>query len=628
MNLLLAAVGILVASGVAGLIAGRRARLAGALAVSGLLVAAVLGLAAVLAGGGDRVVRLPWSVPFGSFALGLDPLSAVFLLPILVLCPLAGVYGLGYLDAWRARKNVGASWFFYNLLAACLILVVTARNAVLFLSAWETMALASYALVVFEDEKDDVRRAGRTYLVATHLGTGALLVMFALMGADVAPGAAAPGLLFALALVGFGTKAGLVPLHVWLPEAHPASPSHVSAVMSAVMIKTGLYGLLRVVSLLGPPPPAWGWTVLALGVLSAVGGVLLALAQQDLKRVLAYSSVENVGLAAIGIGLGLLGQAYDLPAVCFLGYAGALLHVLNHAACKGLLFLGAGAVVHAAHTRDLEQLGGLLKRLPRTGACLVLGAAAICALPPLNGFVGELAILLAALRAIVAPGVTGALAGALAVCALALAGGLAAACFARAFGIALLGEPRSEAAAAAREPGRWLLAPLVTLAGVCVVLGLVGPFLLAPLAPAVAVIAGPRVVAQAPDLGPLRLVTGLALALWAALVLGVLLRRALLARRPVAVGVTWDCGYVAPDARMQYTAASFGRPLTALFPYLLRGTRHQAPMDPLHQEVYAPAFAGLARLAARRRVLQTGHTHRYVLYIAITLVALLVWKLS
>jgi formate hydrogenlyase subunit 3/multisubunit Na+/H+ antiporter MnhD subunit len=479
-------------------------------------------------------------------------------------------------------------------------------------------------------------------------------VLFLLLGqpsgsldfADLGRGAGSLTLLFMLAMIGFGTKAGFVPLHVWLPEAHPASPSHVSALMSGVMIKTGLYGLLRILTFLGPPPPAWGWILLAVGGVSAVVGVLLALAQHDLKRVLAYSSVENVGLVGVGLGLGLLGQAYDLPLMACLGYAGALLHILNHALFKGLLFLAAGAVAQSTHTRELDRLGGLLKRMPRTGTLFAIGAAAICGLPPLNGLVGELVIYLGALHAITGLDATGALAGALAIIALALAGGFAAACFARAFGIAFLGEPRTTAAASAHEASRWMTAPMGILAAACLALGLAGPFLLAPLHTVIAVLAGPAVVAHAnlaAAVTPLRLVTVCALALWLVLGLLVLLRRALLARRPVTSSVTWDCGYAAPTARMQYTASSFGQPLVELFPFVLHGSRHGEPVtdlfpanttlatrtpDPLHHRIYAPAFVGLARLAARRKPLQSGQTQLYVLYIAVTLLALLVWKLS
>ena len=268
------------------------------------------------------------------------------------------------------------------------------------------MSLASFFLVMFDDEKESVRRAGWIYLVAMHLGTAFLLAMFLLLGQErrlagfrAALGRARrrSGVLFLLAVVGFGTKAGFIPLHVWLPEAHPAAPSHVSAVMSGVMIKTGIYGLLRMLTLLGPPPAWWGWTLLGIGVVSGVLGVLFALAQHDLKRLLAYHSVENIGIIALGLGVGLLGISYGNPTMAALGFAGGLLHVVNHAVFKSLLFLGAGSVLHATGTGEIDRLGGLLKRMPVTGATFLVGAAAISGLPPLNGFVSEFLIYLGAL---------------------------------------------------------------------------------------------------------------------------------------------------------------------------------------------------------------------------------------
>jgi formate hydrogenlyase subunit 3/multisubunit Na+/H+ antiporter MnhD subunit len=318
----------------------------------------------------------------------LDALSAVFAVPILVIAALAAVYGQEYLSPYAARKELAVTWFWYNLLTGSMLLVAVARNAVLFLLAWEAMSLASFFLVMFEHQRASVRHAGWVYLVATHIGTAFLLVMFAVLGrqagtldfAAFAPGPAtpmAPGLLFLLAVVGFGTKAGFMPLHVWLPEAHPAAPSHVSAVMSGVMIKTGIYGLLRVLTFLGPPAPWWGWVLVATGAVSGVFGVLFALAQHDLKRLLAYHSVENIGIIAMGLGVGMLGLSYRQPAVAFLGLAGGLLHVCNHAVFKSLLFLSAGSALQATGTREIDQLGGLLRRLPVTGAVFLVGSAAI-----------------------------------------------------------------------------------------------------------------------------------------------------------------------------------------------------------------------------------------------------------
>jgi len=655
--LLIASLALLLGGGAAALAASRRDRLRNGIVLGSLVGASLASLPVAIvtiARGESLALQWPWSVPLGSFALGLDPLSAFFLLPILVLAPLAGIYGVGYLRAWQGRKNLGASWFFFNVLVACMMLVVVARNAVLFLVAWEAMALASYALVVFEDERGDVRGAGRTYLVATHLGTGALFVLFVLLGqpagsldfADLGAGAGSLSLLFALAVIGFGTKAGFMPLHVWLPEAHPASPSHVSALMSGVMIKTGIYGLLRILMVLGAPPPAWGWTMVAIGATSGVLGVLFALAQHDVKRLLAYHSVENIGIIALGLGVGLLGRSYDQPAMAYLGFAGALLHVANHALFKGLLFLGAGAVAHATHTREIDHLGGLLKRMPWTGTTFLAGSAAISGLPPFNGFVSEFLIFLGALTGAVKLGGAGAAVGAVTTGALGLIGGLAAACFAKAFGIMFLGEPRSRHAADATEVGRSLRVPLVVLAAACLAIGLGAPFVVAGLDSVVVAAAGlpPHDPAGRALAGPpLRMValgSAVLLALVGALVLA---RRGLLARRTITTALTWDCGYAAPDRRMQYTAAGFAQPLTSLFRFALRTRREGEPVrglfparaslatstpDPMHREIYEPVFAAVGRLFAKRRWVQGGQTQLYVLYIVLTLLVLLVWELS
>lgn len=663
MTALLAAVGAMLAGGLLALLARRRERLSSGVALTGLLAGAALGLGpalGVLTGGEPLRLRAEWSLPVGSFSLGLDPISAFFLLPLLGLSFLAGVYGAAYLRAWSGRKNLGACWCFYNALAAAMVVVLLARDGVLFLIAWDVMALASYFLVVFEDEREEVRRAGRTYLIATQGGTVALLFLFLLLGRSAgsldfdalrlpagAPGAAgAAGAAFLLAVAGFGTKAGFVPFHVWLPEAHPASPSHVSALMSGMMIKTGIYGLVRTLTLLGPPPPWWGWTLLGVGAVSGVLGVLFALAQHDLKRLLAYHSVENIGIISLGLGVGLLGRSYGQPEMAFLGFAGALLHVANHAAFKGLLFLGAGAVGHAIHTLEIDRTGGLLKRMPWTGTLFLIGAAAICGLPPFNGFVSELLIYLGALRGIIALGPAGAAAGAIAVAALALIGGLAAACFAKAFGILFLGEPRSRAAADATEASWGMRLPMLALAAACVLLGLLGPLVLTGLRSAVAAAAGLAPADAAvpePATEALRGVVLGSAALLLLLGLLILARRRLLAGRTVRTAPTWDCGYAAPSPRMQYTASGFAQPLTSLFHFALRTGRALEPPhglfpqesslsthtpDLLRQRLYEPLFAAVGRLLSGQRWLQSGQMQLYILYIAVTLLVLLVWKLG
>src|SRR5437762_13470823 len=368
-------------------------------------------------------------------------------------------------------------------------LVVAAHDGLLFLLAWEIMALAPFFLVIFDDRQESVRHAAWTYLAATRIGTAFLLVLFVLLGGLAGSSdfdayrailLADPGLAsvaFVLALIGFGSKAGIVPAHVWLPEAHPVAPSHASALMSGAMIKIGIYGLVRILTLLGTPQPWWGWPLIAIGASSGVLGVLFALAQHDLKRLLAYSSVENIGIVLLGIGLGVLGLATGIPALAVIGFAAGLLHILNHSIFKGLLFLGAGAVQQGAHSLELETLGGLLKRMPWTGTAFLIGAAAIVGLPPLNGFVSEFLVFYAGFAAVMDPAASIALAGLMAIVAMGLIGGLAAACFAKAFGIVFLGSPRTAKAEKADEAAPAMRAAMAGLAPLCVAVGLAAPAL-------------------------------------------------------------------------------------------------------------------------------------------------------
>ena len=481
-------------------------------------------------------------MPCGSFFIELDALSAFFLIPVFLLSALAAVYGGGYLMKYKKTKRLGFAWFCYALLVASMAMVCLARNAVLFLLAWEIMALASFFLVAFEHEKPEVRRASWIYLVATHLGTACLLVMFLLLGAaagsldfDRFAGslpAQVSGICFILALIGFGTKAGIIPFHVWLPEAHPAAPSHVSALMSGIMIKTGIYGIIRMLSFLGAPPLWWGWLLLAIGIVSGVLGVVYALAQHDLKGLLAYHSVENIGIIMMGLGVGMIGWSAGMPSVAILGMTGGLLHVLNHALFKGLLFLGAGSVYQAAHTREIDLLGGLIKKMPVTACCFLIGAVAISGLPPLNGFVSEFLIYLASLRGATAMGADVAIPLFLAVGSLALIGGLAAACFTKAFGIVFLGEPRSQDAAHAREAHPLMLVPMLLLAAACIGVGLLGMVVVPALSGVVSGIlgfnAGPELKTAA---GSLRSITIGSVALLLLIALVAWLRRVLLSGR-------------------------------------------------------------------------------------------------
>jgi hydrogenase-4 component B len=640
--LFLLGVGLLLAAAVSALLLRQRRSAENVfllLTAAGSILAGIPAVQVLL---GRHPLLLHWrsGVPGGDWALGLDPLSAVFLLTILGPGLASAAYGIRYLAREREQRAVWLNHAAFAAVLAMLALVVTARSTLLFLSAWELMALGSYLLIVTEHERPAVRRAGLLYLVATHAGTLALLAMFALWGragdwtftglAAAAPGAA----VFALALVGFGIKAGLVPFHFWLPPAHAAAPSHISALLSGVVIKTGIYGLLRVVALAGAPPRWWGWTVLVLGVASAILGVLWALVQHDIKRLLAYHSVENIGIILMGLGVGALGSASGHPTVAVLGYAGAVLHTLNHALFKSLLFLAAGAVYRATGSRNLEQLGGLARRMPWTWLGFLVGAAAIVGLPPLNGFVSEWLVLLGLLRAGQEPQ---ALRLAIfAVPALALVGGLALACFSKVAGIVFLGNPRSEPARTAHEVGSGLIVPALALGLVCAVIGVLPRLIVGPVLRAGATTAGLAWEPVARNLASVFLDAGrislVALALLGVGTLFWLIRRLALSRRVVRTEETWGCGYPHPTPRMQYTASSFAAPLATLFGGLagVRESRggtvfHSAPIDLVLDATVLPAWQRVQRIALRLRPMQQGRLHLYLIYVVVAVVALLVY---
>jgi formate hydrogenlyase subunit 3/multisubunit Na+/H+ antiporter MnhD subunit len=458
-------------------------------------------------------------------------------------------------------------------------------------------------------------------------------------------GAGWSGLIFVLALVGFGAKAGFVPFHVWLPEAHPAAPSHVSALMSGVMIKMGLYGLLRVLSFLGPPAPWWGFTLVVLGLLTALVGVSLALNQRDVKRVLAYSSIENVGLIGLALGVGLWGKAGGLPAVAALGTAAALLHVWNHALMKGLMFLAAGSVLHGTGTKDMEKLGGLMKRMPWTGAAMTTGAVAICGLPPLNGFVSEWLMYLSLMKRGLATNDGGSLTALLSVGLLALVGGLAAIAFVRLTGIVLLGSPRSDAGRHAHESSPWMLAPMAVLVCLCLTVAVIPRTVAGSFSGVLDQVlgrgAGPLfrglVLSEAPldALGTVNAWTLIALGATAAAF------RVLSRKGELSEGPTWGCGYVKPTVRMQYTGASFAEMIGEhLLPRFLRPrTTRRAPRgvfpsgsefgsrcpDPVTERVYEPFFRRWAERFSRLRILQQGKVHVYLVYMVLTVVLALAW---
>ncbi len=640
-TLILAAAGCWAVAGLLPLAGPRGDRGGTFLGVLGSLLGAGAALHALLAPAAPGLCFTFWGAPA---RIEVDALSAAFLLPLHLVAGLAILYGREYWPL-SAPKGSGRSVrvFFASQVAAMTVLFVV-RQGLLFLVAWEAMAVSAFFLIQTEHERPEVRRAGWIYLAATHAGTLALTAMVILLAHrtgsllwNPVTGAGSPldGWILLLAVVGFGFKMGLFPLHFWLPSAHASSPSHASALLSAVMLKAGVYGLLRVSGLLPTIPRGFGGGLLALGALTAVWGVGNALAQRDYKRLLAYSSVENLGIIAMGIGLGWTGRAIHDPWLVALGVGAALFHVWNHATFKGLLFLGAGSVLHATGTRDMEALGGLGQRMPRTLLLLAPAILAVAALPPFNAFLSEW-VLYRGLFASLAQGYPWS--GGLALVALALTGGLAAVAFARFFGTVFLGTARSDAADHAHDPGRSMRTPMAIRAGLCLALGLASPLLLPLLGRA----AGGAGLTEPGLLGrglghDLRLLTALEalLLVLAGLGLAWLRRKPAAAERPP----TWDCGYAAPTARMQYTGSSFADPWAALLPGRSVRMRRLKALFPnphaLHLEVQdavgeglvIPWFARLAARAQRLRRLQPGYLSVYVLYVLIALLAVFLWPL-
>jgi formate hydrogenlyase subunit 3/multisubunit Na+/H+ antiporter MnhD subunit len=653
-TLLAVALALVGSSGAAAALLRARPAAAQRAATAVLCAGSAAGIAATVAALlSPAAASAPVRLPFGAASLRVDALSAIFLIPIFALPALGSVFGLRYYPQERHGVRAVRLQVFYGLVTAGMALVASAAGAVAFLVGWEVMALSGFLLVHTEHDRPGVQRAAYVYLASTRVATVCLFALFALLHRetgtfDFAAAAGLPaeraGPIFALALVAFGLKAGLVPCHFWLPEAHAAAPTHVSAILSGVLLKTGVYGLLRVTGLVDAPPAAWGFAVLVIGAVSAVLGVAFALAQHDLKRLLAYHSVENVGIIAMGAGLALLGRARGDAALTALGFAGCALHVVNHALFKSLLFLGAGAVQHACGTRDLERLGGLGRRMPRTAALFLVGAAAISGLPPLNGFVSEWLVALAGLAALARPPGDRIAFAAIAVPALALVGGLAAACFAKVHGAVFLGTPRSPAPEGAREAPASMLAPMAVLAAACAAIGL-APQALAPglhrAAAGWARVDGAALEAAAA--GAVRSAAGVSLAgaalLAAVAAVAALRRRRLRAPQPQAA--TWGCGFARPTPRMQYTASSFAELLVARFAGPVRVQVDAAPPDGLFPAraafrthvpdtvldlALAPLLRAAAALAVALRSVTPVRVSFHALFVILTLVATLAWR--
>ena len=602
-------------------------------------------------------ITLPLGLPWLGAHFRVDPLSAFFLVVVNLGGAAASLFALGY---GRHEETPQRVLPFFPVYLAAMNLVVLADDAFTFLVSWEFMSLSSWALVIANHRVHDNIRAGYVYLLMAGFGTLTLLLGFGLMaGGDGGyafdairnshPAAGTAALVLILVLIGAGSKAGLVPLHAWLPLAHPAAPSHVSALMSGVMTKVAVYGFIRIAfDLIGQPQWWWSLVVLGVGGVTAVMGVLYALMQRDLKRVLAYSTIENIGLIFASLGLALAFKAYGMSVAAALALTAALLHVFNHSLFKSLLFFGAGSVLSATGTRDMEQLGGLIHRMPQTAFVFLIGCTAISALPPLNGFVSEWLTFQAILLSpqlpswglkLMVPAV-----GAL----LALSAALAGACFVRAFGITFLGRPRSAEAAAAQETDTNSLAAMYALAAACLIAGVLPGLFIDALAPVVQSLTGGRLPVQTgaewlsivPIAESRSSYNGLlvfAFMFITGMVTAFAIHR--LASDKIRRGPAWGCGYPDASTATQYSASSFAQPIRRVFGSLVFDAREIGTMptpgslaparltvrlrDLIWDFAYAPIANAVGVIAERLNYLQFLTIRSYLTLVFASLVILL-----
>jgi len=645
------AIGVILIAGILPLAISRQFNLMKAGCVLIMALGCIIGLIDVLsfllAPAEAATMSWPWLHIF-TLSFKLDTVSAFFLIPIFLISPLALLYSFHYLEKPEQSSRVALNYFCYGLLVASMALVATASNIVTFALAWEIMSLSSFFLVVYEYQAKETRKAGYLYFIFAQGGAMFLFAAFAVIYSHTGnfsfdQVASLPEkiklIVFILAFIGFGSKAGIFPLHIWLPHAHPAAPSHISAVMSGVMIKMGIYGIIRIYSLLNSPDMSYAIIVVITGMVTGILGVIYALGKQDMKKMLAYSSVENIGIILMGLGIGMIGVANDSTGMAFFGFAGAFLHVFNHSIFKSLLFMGAGAVLHKAKTKSINQLGGLMKRMPTTGKTFLAGSVAISGLPPFNGFVGEFLIYFGAFQGMKLHGLPFILAT-LTIISLAVIGGLATACFTKVVGLAFLGEPRTEAAANASEAGFTMQLVMVLLASACLFIGIYPePFVRL----AFSGLRDLQMVGAADPTLFLTLIRNVSLtaALFLVIIIGItLLRRMLYVRKQVDSGPTWGCGFTQPTVRMQYTGTSYAmsmvdfyRPfvpaktvytgIKKIFPGL---TTYQTKVEDIaeksmHQKVVKPLF----KLLEKMRWIQHGKIQLYIAYIILAIVVLLLF---
>ena len=594
-----------------------------------------------------------WTGIFGEVPFVIDTLSAFFIIVISLVSFLCVLYANGYMSPYVGKsKKFASHCFFLPILVASMLLVTVVQNALFFLIVWEMMSLASFFLVIFEDDKKEVLSAGVKYLIYMHISVIFIILLMALL--SVKSGSYEftvfknifieqpylKDVVFFLAFLGFGTKAGFVPMHNWLPDAHPAAPSHISAVMSAVMIKTGLYGILRILFIIETPTAVIAYFMLCISVLTALYGIIYAVTQKDIKKILAYSSVENIGIVGIGIGTGLIGLFYDNSTVAMLGFSGAVFHILNHSVFKSLLFMGAGSVYLKTHTKNIEKLGGLIKSMPKTAIFFLVACLAICALPPLNGFIGEFLIYVGLLLSLKMDTSGLFILIILSIAGLALVGTLALLCFTKIFSITFLGLPRSENSEQVKtDVSKSMLIPMGILSTLIFVIGF-GAFAIYPMiACSVSqLVDNQQFFVNFESILAVLVNILVCFSILLAIIFVVFVIRKLICRKYVVFN-TWGCGYDKGNNHIQYTASSFVGPfssiMTPLFKKIfdVKKPKGLFPKDAHYnssiedvEEAYLinPIVKFDEKFLSKFERLQDGNIQHYILYGLIFLILALV----
>lgn len=612
---------------------------------------------------------LPSSFPLFNITLKIDPLAAFFILIVSLIALPASFYGIGYMKQYAKEYNLGIFGFFYNIFLISLLLVISAHNALYFLFVWELMSLSSLFLVIFENKKKQIIKSGFIYFIMTHAATAFILLSFLLLFQYTGSfdfeiirkhSASLPfviqTIIFASLIVGFGTKAGIVPFHIWLPRAHSAAPSHVSALMSGVMIKIGIFMLFKMFLDILPQTPLWlGYVVLIIGAVSSILGVLYALSEHDIKRLLAYHSIENIGIILLGLGSGLIFISLKQPSLAMLAITAGLFHTLNHAVFKSLLFLGAGSVISQTHTRNIEKYGGLIKLMPYTAIFFLVGAVAISGLPPFNGFVSEWLTFQSLFNGILNQAMYIKILFIFAASCLAFTGGLAAACFVKAFGITFLARSRSTESGKAKEVSSSLLISMGYLASLCLILGVFSSFVVTNLQLIVknlslfgrsaSSLSSTGISLQVNhEVAHLNMpVIFLVMAGFIALSFGLVY---LVSRnQKVVMRTVWDCGFNELGPRMEITATGFSRTLILIFKGIFQPSKQHeieyvdADMRYFSKSktvtlgivniyevfLYYPLHKGLDTISKQVKKIQSGSLSLYLLYIFIVLIGLLIF---